>query len=495
MGPGLGEQLVAGGISGNGTGPLNTAPLTGALSRTGDDYSFDVAHSQADVLAGTTPSKGVADLTQVLFQRPTDWPEGDDQGKVNAIAWIGHQMKPKTDDLRAQYWTHALVDDHFDSTFWDGTSNSIVPQIDRLSYPGGQPGFTANDLSWAKGELTQEIAWLIDTHRYLGELATPLDQLQKDSWSKFKGIASDVKNKVKTGDDDQTKVTVGAFFDVSRKFFELAPGAGEAFHAANIIFEAALALEGVGDQSGDDDFRAHANQIAVEFTDRLDKAEHLLQVELPGTISVDYGKLSTIGGCLEGATTCPFDPKDWNYTGPDQDRARPVFATASEVWAYSALLPARYNAYKLPPWWKTNASGEDGYCGITLGLDAVHCPFENQPASAQVAKPIYRNIPTYSHNVTRPGGGGDPVSTGDTWQITALGYLTGSGTLFDPWEMHHPDAGVTDHVFNPPANGGLGLDPETFFDQNFTPQTLDHYPHKETRVHWCANIQDDNCPG
>jgi hypothetical protein len=52
--------------------------------------------------------------------------------------------------------------------------------------------------------------------------------------------------------------------------------------------------------------------------------------------------------------------------------------------------------------------------------------------------------------------------------------------LFDPWVMHHPDAGITDHLFNSPSNGGLGVDPETFFDRNFNSQTLDYYPHQET---------------
>jgi hypothetical protein len=71
--------------------------------------------------------------------------------------------------------------------------------------------------------------------------------------------------------------------------------------------------------------------------------------------------------------------------------------------------------------------------------------------------------------------------------VYALGYLTGSGVIPDRWLMYHPTADVTDPIFKQVADGGLGADPESFFDRFFpNPATLDHYPERDTDTGWCA---------
>ena len=113
-------------------------------------------------------------------------------------------------------------------------------------------------------------------------------------------------------------------------------------------------------------------------------------------------------------------------------------------------------------------------------------PFDGLPASAQFAKPIYRNIPTCGHKLIRVENG-SWASSGETWQIYALGYLTGDGTIFDPWLMHYPKADVTDPIFKPLDQGGLAAEPESFFDRFFPKlSTLDHYPERDTPTGWCA---------
>jgi hypothetical protein len=111
------------------------------------------------------------------------------------------------------------------------------------------------------------------------------------------------------------------------------------------------------------------------------------------------------------------------------------------------------------------------------------CPFDGEPASAQVAIPVARLFYPFA---------------AQAWQVRALGYLTGDGTFFNGWQMHFPDATVTDRVFgsvDPGGDlkkGGLGLDPEAFFDVNFPSKTLDNYPYRDTATSWHDHIYNSN---
>jgi hypothetical protein len=49
-----------------------------------------------------------------------------------------------------------------------------------------------------------------------------------------------------------------------------------------------------------------------------------------------------------------------------------------------------------------------------------------------------------------------------------------------------PAAAVTDPIFKPVSEGGLGAQKEPFFDRYFKPLTLDHYPERDTPTGWCV---------
>lgn len=127
------------------------------------------------------------------------------------------------------------------------------------------------------------------------------------------------------------------------------------------------------------------------------------------------------------------------------------------------------------------------FYGVAVCIGCL-VPFDGLPATAQVAKPIYRNLPTYSHTVARDGPNLDWRHHGETWQIYALGYLTGGDHVFDAFTMHFPRGNppVTDRLFKPPPDG-LGAYPEQFFDRYFEPVPLDHYPYVDTYTGWCAD--------
>jgi hypothetical protein len=246
----------------------------------------------------------------------------------------------------------------------------------------------------------------------------------------------------------------------------------------------------------DRDFQANADELGVQLADRLVAGQDMLTRQTPNTIAADYAKLRAVGSCASNDpkdwSDCPFDHADWQFTQDDQANAAKLLAPGLKTWAYGSLLGAQYTLWRLPPWWRTNVGNNSDFYGNSFPVSSI--PFGGLPDSAQYAKPIYRNIPSYSHTLTNHGNFAPWTSSGETWQIYALGYLSGSGVITDRWVMHYPKpAAVTDPIFKPLDQGGLGADPESFFDRYFRPRPLEHYPERDTPTGWCV-AGDLPCP-
>jgi hypothetical protein len=479
----------------------NAAPVEGTLAPTGPNYAYTVetSRSVAPESTGPDPWRAATEVSALAFNTfensgiPHDgvpageWPEEGNAGRTNAVRWIGKQIFG-TDDPRGQYWTVPFVKDAFDYAYW----TKAASRIGTLDYASGS-GFSADDLDWAKAELQREIDWLISTHRYLDNLSTPFVKGQLQSWADFQQIANSIRDKVEVSPDQKVHANARAVFRGILEAGGLIPVFGRAFEAANTIYSTALELVEINGEPADDEFQARADEAGVKLAERLSAAQGMLDRELPNVIAADYHTLKAVGQCTSSdpqiRASCPFDEGDWQYTQDDQASAAKALRTELEISAYGSVLPARYTAYQLPPWWRRKISND--FYGWTVLTDQRWAPFAGLPDTAQMAKPIYRNIPTYSHTVTggpQPFGPTEPwKSSGETWQITALGYLTGEGTAFQPWTMHYPSASITDKLFKPTSSGGLGLDPETFFDQNFTPKPLEHYPERDAPTGWCVS--------
>jgi hypothetical protein len=509
-GPGQGEEAVRTGITGAGTGPLNTAPMSGVLGRGGPNSRFEVQGSPqiGGGAAGGDPTRGVTEMTGLAFQQKvTPWPEQDPAvfpnaderaRKKAAIAWVGKNTQDLgTNDPRGQYWTRALVKNQFDYNGWDHTAF----QIQGLKYPGQGVGFTSDDLDWAKAELAGpltnpplvggEIGWLEATHRYLDKLATPFDQTQFKSWAALQDIADKVRNDVATSPDKAVQANAGAVFDFGRALLEELPLVGKAFKVSNLVYDLAANMTEINNEPADDNFPSTLGTIGTDLAKRLDAEGTALTLRLPNVIAADYGKLKAVGACASrDQQNCPFDINDWQYGSDDQTKAAQDLYDAGQVWAYGQVVPAQYSLYKLPPWWRTTVGDNHDFFAPSRPL--LGYPFFGLPANAQVAKPIYRNIPSYSHqfkNCTL-----DPVpcqSTGDSWQISALGFLkSGNGTFFNPWEMGYPQASVMKDLFDPASKNGLGADPEKFFDIAFLgdkTKPLVNFPYQDITPGWRPN--------
>jgi hypothetical protein len=479
---------------------MSTAPLSGALARTGANYSFQ---PQAVPVVGTgsssghDPSAGAEELSKALVQPSTPWPEQGDVGKTAAIKWIGKSLL-QTEDLRSQYWTET-----YNPLTW---SNRAL-RIQGLDYPGADKvDFSVADFSWAKAELAGplvnpavpggEIGWLINTHTYLDDLASPFSDNTLASWAAFNGISNRVNDLVGVGVDQKTQAFEENSFAAGKGVLSALPvvgkAAAKAFKAADVIYAVVEHFRTVnGEAKGEQPFSVTAGSLGEELATRLDNSRDMLMRRIPNAIAGDYGKLKLIGSCADKTGPwpgCPFDHSDWQFTQDDKAGASGAFLNSMKTWAYGSLLNTKYKLYRLPVWWRTKVGDNEDYYGRTA--DGFWYPFDGIPDSATAAKPIYRNIPTYGHTIYDCGPFQACKFSGETWQIYALGYLEGKGTLGDRWKMRYPKAEVTDPIFAPLNRGGLTADPESFYDTYFNASTLDHYPEDTSPVGWCvAGIQ------
>jgi hypothetical protein len=486
-GPGHGEEELGTGISGTGAGPLNTAPLSGTLARTSPNYGFELQGSLrvGPEAAGVDPSRATSELMHIAFQPPTKWPESGNDGRANAIAWVGLNSPLKADYPRGQYWTRPYLNGQFDYSGW----SDISSQIQKLDYKQAteqeQKRFTAADLDWAKTQLAQEIGWLQATHRYLDSLATPFAQGILESWAQLQAVAADVNSKVKASSDAEARATVGALFNFFGNLAEEVPFVGKAVHVANDVYDLVMELTEINGKPAEEDFASTVGKVGVDLAKRLSAAQGVLTRQLPNIIAADYGKLKKVGACAsQDQANCPFDVDDWQYTSDDQQAAARALLQGANAWAYSEVMPAKYTLYRLAPWWRESVGGAREF--KAKGFPGDSWPFLGLPNSAQLAKPIYRNIPTYGHEFkTCNVSLADCRLVGETWQIFPLGFLKdGNGTLTSQWNMGYPDASITDKLFAPVAEGGLGLDPETFFEVNFRARSLENFPYQGINPRW-----------
>lgn len=526
-GGGQGVQAIQPGVSGNGTGPLNVAPVSGTLGRTGPNYDFELQGApRFGPEQAPDPSRGASELIRVALQPPSLWPEQDPTvfpdaaeraRKQAAVCWIGMDVLG-TDDLRGQYYTEGYVNGQFNSSFWNQTAARVQnldysDYTDWLTQQGNgslcRPSFTTADLEWAKTELAGpttrsftvggEIGWLESTHAYLDKLATPFVDKVFESWAELQDLKSTVKHDTGASNDEEVRASVGALFNFFRGLTEIVPGIGEGAIAVNDIYDFATDISELDGKPADDDFSTTVGKVGKELVDRMDQGQKVLRQQLPNVISADYQKLKTVGSCASefrsdwAGCPRPFDHSDWQFGQTAQDNAAATLAKSNTVWAYGELLSARYNLYKLPPWWRTTVGDNRDF--NANAFPATVFPFEGLPGTAQLARPIYRNIPTYTHTCPSPDGiHVCRQSVGETWQISALGFLqSGGGTLASPYTMGYPNASVTDAIFNSPADKGYGQDPESFFAQYF-PKTvpLENFPYQDITPRWCQ-WSDGSC--
>jgi len=441
------------------------SPLTGVLARTGRYYDYQSETTGAfgpaasgDLYTGTTQ------LLQTIGSTHSDWPEvADAQGrptpraanKAAALAYISEQEFDGTPDPRTQYWSYPWGTGA--STHWKNIESAIA----KLSFPASQQQFDVQDFAWAQTELQNEIEWLIDEHTYMEQRAKPFYTSVLESWADLQNIAAQIDNEVKAPDKTvQAQVAVALNFAV--EIGREVPLIGKAVGASAAIYKYISEWNSIGSEPIENAFPVKTGEVGKQFAERMSLAQELLTTDLPNVIASDYRTLKTVGECADTTapdhTECPFKSKDWQYTPDDQKAAAEGLKDSSSVAVYAALLPAKYQAWELP------ASQNDTANRHFAGRATFGCfyPFAAEPDTGQIAVP--------------------QELFGDK-RITALGFLSGAGVIYDRYEMHTPAASVTDRLFGT-GKGQLGINREEFFARFFVPKAGLHYPERDTPTGW-----------
>jgi hypothetical protein len=435
------EAEGAGTKAANGLG-LNTAPFAGTMTRSAPAYNFEFeASEQAEVLDGA----GVK-LRDVAFGKPGSWPEQGDPARVAAVRRVTDEVG--LDTRRGYLWTRAA---NFN---W----NPTVAEIEAVTHPGGNPGYSAADLAWAKRELVEEIGWLKTTRGYAADLAEPFASSELQEWAAFEKIATSINLQVKAPQTDKTAAKALLLFDSLRDLAGELPAVDKVVGVVNVIYDTAMEwgkIDAEGTEAGEP-FQVKVSDVGAELAERMHVAQSVLKNQMVQVIASDYEKLRTVGLCAANLKSCPDGPvSEWQLTPDDQREIARAVDLGARTTVYQALLPAKYDAWAPPraPWRSVNWEGHQ-----PAGESALlwFCPFNKLPESAQLSYPIRRGI-----NSTT----GAP----DTWQVIAYAERTGNGTIADPHSMVLPDAAVTDPLFKSGAAGGLGANPETLFLRGWGP--------------------------
>ena len=459
---GSGEETTGPGTA---TGPgANGSPITGTVARRAAYYAYA---PETPVLAGAGSGddgpNGAAQLTQLAVAPPSHWPDAGKPGVSAAIKWLG-QVVLGTDEPRSQYWTLP-----YSATRWSEIAASFAKQ----TYPP-KAAFTAQDLATAQAELDREIGWLITTHEYTAELAAPFQRSAIASWADLQSIAANIAGRVGISPEAKVRAQANAVFDFARKSAKELPLIGKVFAFSDEVYDFAAEIAKIQGEAADSEFAVKVGEAGKQLAERLTSTQDFLDGQLPNAIASDYTSLKTVGTCAsvvrEEFKDCP-DHAAWEYTQDDQREAARVVRSGASIAAYGTLLPAKYRLYRLPQHWRTSAN--TGFGGIELF--ACHKPFADEPATGQFAKPIFRSTTSDRSQ--------------DIYELYALGFTTGDGTVTSPYLMNVPKASVTDALFGT-GDAQLGADPETFFARFFQPERLLDYPEQGLTPDWYSECGD-----
>ena len=454
--------------AGGGAGSLNELPLGGTLTRTAADYVFEVGQSFNGVPIPThsirNPGQRLIDTVLGLGE---PWPDEGNPGREAAIALIGNDPSVGlSSDPRSQFYSHP-----FTASFWQ-TKQGIIESLQAGQLPAG---VTQADFDWAKQELVTEIGWLVDAHSYIETLAAPYAQTALQSWADLGAVAAEINTDVKAAPEDKVGLIAGAIFDGVRELAGALPVVGEAFEAVNAVYDAALEVTEIADsgESPQDEFETTVAKAGDDLADRLRDAQDTLTRGYADVVASDYGKLRTVAACGSNVVAeCPEDPDEWQITQDDQVHTGEGLRASLRNTFYGSLLPAKYKLWAIP---EAAYPREAKYwIGHGIGGLGDFPPFAASAATGQVASPVCRDMNDHLR---------------DKWQVYALGSLSGDGLVGNRWEMSVPGASLTNPLFEPVDSntfpeGPLGNEREIFYLRNFEPETLEHFPLRDSAGDW-----------
>ena len=461
---------------------LNGVPVTGSISRSSTDYGFEFDPS---VVGGALDTPGAL-VRDVALSETGSWPEQGNKNRTAAVAAIAGQYLG--DSRRGLFWTQP-----YSKEFWDARSAKIG-ELSYSSLPAEvRADFSAEEFKWAQGELRTEIGWLETTHAYVAGLAQPFAKGQLRSWADLGDISAKINGLVQTPPGNKALLIASAVWNGIREtgatLTSEIPVVGPLVASANTIYDTVFEITRIGEEGEgfETPFSVSVGELGSALTKRMAAAQDTLEGELVDIIAADYRKLRTVGLCGALEQSCPAGPvENWQYTQQEQNQTAISVAEGVREYIYEELLPAKLTGFTFPlsPNRTTNWNGHQP-AGQTIG--GWWCPFHDQPASAQLSFVAKRRV-------------GSPPSDGDAMQLVAYAEQTGLGTANNPWSMNLPLAVVTDPLFKPRSEGGLGISAEAFYWRNFAGHSagFNRFPLQDSETRWItatdpAGIKTSSC--
>ncbi len=413
--------------SGNAIAEGNLAPIAGTLTRSSTDFGLSLENEE---VLGSVP------VVDVVNHRPGPWPHQDNATDNAALAWIAEEQFLGTDP-RTQYYSSRSID-------WSAKKTAI----ESLRMPEQHPGFEQANFTWAKRELTQEIAWLLIDRHYFEQLARPYADSAFSSWAKLTEAAAKVNAEVKTPAQDKVAASIQAgvlgLADVGKAI----PYAGHVIEVARVVYTLALELAEINRQEPEpDSFEVKVGELAGEVAKRLDEAQQTITNTMFNETVADYHKLKTVAECAQAEKSCHMDPGAWQITPDDYRQAAKGFQLSLEQMFYGALLSAKYTAWVTPSFRSDDPRRLIGY-GVA---SSIRQPFKNVASGGYMVRVNRYNL--YEEWVL---GNFDRDTFFPSFELPREDVLK---RLWEPIDPANPTA----------ANGGLGLNREEFFAQWFEP--------------------------
>jgi hypothetical protein len=428
------------------TATTNSGPgtLSGLLSR-------NIEAGYQPFLQDPTGNTFDFSLLNVAFQAPSTFPNWRTPGRLAADNYIVTHTNPplcntaeedcSTATVEQQYWTNENI------TNWesDGTTyvKSVSCRTSGTSLTGvsfTQPDCEADMNEWLSGAngAGNEFLLVDNLNGFITNLKAPFQQVGSfTAPADLSTIASTIEKAVNPGSSTAASTAYAIIEDMFNTISAgLQPDETVVAQGVTGVIGAAMALG--ADLSAESDgaldaqaVQDKASELANDLADRISNTLSNLDT-LRNVIVSDWGKLQTVG-------TNAGNVWAWSNDA-DQIPTVQALTVGAEATFYQKLMPAAYQM-----WDFGSATGGSYECGKG-GQYGIQTPFPHMPAS------------DYWGFITefKDASGSQPTPSLDYRGLAQWNFNS------------EPPSTLTAPLFESTSAGGIGLNPEWFFTQNFT---------------------------
>jgi hypothetical protein len=457
--------------------PISPNQLVGTLERARDA----IFHASSAFALDSVDTS----MLPIAYQPSQPWPYSDpkDEGHYAALQYISQELANDgigfRDNIRINYYRSGFL----------GSDYSTLLQA--VQYPNPNAGgfsdvipFTPQEFGDVKNQLVLELAYVRAVRGVISAFRTALLQAQAGGQTSIHEVAQQIESAVDAHGGDSTLINV---LDVADEGAEVVNLLNPELGAASGAMGGILALMGItanseGGKPLVGELKTQAEHLGWDVQNAYEDAYPAL--DHAGDLLVsDWGKLSIAGPKSLNAQN------GWDLSNSDTDVLAGYFTNGIERLMWEKLMPTAYWVYDLGP----------GRSGSTSKFQYV-----TDPRRYGCIKGIFNTSTQQAEPRRRAGAPGRlpppppknpwehvfPTEPDSAWALVLAGFpgsfennppLARPRALAGKSDVHTkkgntiianpfpdlPSAGLTNQLFQPIADGGLGFTKESFFDSNF----------------------------